>query len=138
MEPPYYHQLPTRRSLRPIPVFWLTKLKALVGKKALLITVVTGGLAHVLIFPTRWLVATTIISSQGLGRVDSSGRDGTLRPGAAGAAIATIFIVLTLLMVPAGFFRDLSSLGTMKRHGLCLLGAERKGVLVLGLILGRF
>ena len=61
---------------------------------ALLITVVTGGPTHVLIFPTRWLVAATIFSSRGLGRVDPSGQGGTLKPGAARAAIATIFMRL--------------------------------------------
>ena len=68
---------------------------------ALLITVITGGPAHVPIFPTRWLVAATIILSQSLGHVDPSGRGGALRPGAVGAAIAIIPIVLTLLIVPA-------------------------------------
>ena len=71
---------------------------------ALLITIVTGGPAHIPIFPTRWLVAATIISSRDLGRVDPSSRGGALRPGAAGAAIATIPIVSTLLMVPARSF----------------------------------
>ena len=138
MEPPYWHQSPTRRLPRPILVFWLAGLRALVGKMALLITIVTGGPAHVSIFPTCWLVAATIISSRGLGCVDPSGRGGALRPGAAGATIATISIVPTLLMVPARSLQGLSSLGTMRRHGLCLLGAERKGVSVPSVVLGRF
>ena len=68
---------------------------------ALLVTVIIKGLAHVFIFPTRWLVVATIISSRGLSPVDPSSRGRTLRPGAAGAAIATILIVPTLLTVPA-------------------------------------
>ena len=105
---------------------------------AFLVTVVTGGPAHIPIFPTRWLVASTIISSRGLGCVDPSGRDGALRPGTAGAVIATIPIMPTLLIVPARSLQGLSSLKTMWRHGLCLLGAEQKGALVPGVILGRF
>ena len=105
---------------------------------AFLVTVVTSGPAHISIFLMRWLVAATIISSRALGRVDLSGRGGTLRPGAAGAPIATIFIVPILFMVPARSLRGLSSLRTMRRHGLCLLKAERKGASVLGVILGRF
>ena len=103
-----------------------------------LVTVVTGGTTHVPILPTRWLVAATIISSRSLGRDCPSSRSGARRPGAVRAAIATISIVLTLLMVPARSFRGFSSLGTMRRHGLCLLGAERKGASVSGMILGRF
>ena len=128
----------TRRLPRPILVFWLARLKALGGKMALLVTIVTGGPAYVPIFPTCWLVAATIISSQGLGCVDPSGRDGALRPGAAGAAIATLSIMPTLLMVPARSLQDLSSLETMRRHGSCLLGAERKGASILDVVLGRF
>ena len=87
------------RSPRPILVFWLARLRALVGKMALLVTVITDGPAHVPIFLTRWLVAATIISSRGLGRVDPSGWDGALRLGAAGAVIAIIPIMPTFLMV---------------------------------------
>ena len=105
---------------------------------ALLVTVIIGGLAYVSIFLTRWLVATTIISSRGLGHIDSSSWGRALRSGAAGAAIVTIFIVPTLLMVLARSLQGLSLLETMRRHGLCLLGAERKGVLVPGVIFGRF
>ena len=105
---------------------------------ALLVTVVTGGSAHVAIFPTCWLVAATTILSQGLGCVDTSGRGEALRPGAAGAAIATISIVPTLLIVPARSLRGLSSLETMRRHGSCLLGAERKGASVPSVVLNRF
>ena len=123
---------------RPILVFWLAGLRALVGKMALLVTVVTGGPAHVPVFPTCWLVAATIISCRGLGCVDPSGRGGALRPGAAGAMIATISIVPTLLMVPARSLQGLSSLGTMRGHGLCLLGAEQKGALVPDMVFGRF
>ena len=118
--------------------FWLAGLRALVDKMVLLVTVVTGGPAYFPIFPTCWLVAATIISSRGLGCVNPSCRGGALRPGAVGAVIATISIVTTFLMVPARFIRGLSSLGTMKRHGLCLLGAEQKGALVPGVDLGRF
>ena len=85
-------------------------LMALVGKMALFVTVETGGSAHVPISPMRWLVVATIISSRGLSCVDSSGRGRALRPGAAKAAIATIFIVPILLMVPARFLQGLSSL----------------------------
>ena len=105
---------------------------------AFLVIVVTGGPAHVPIFPMRWLVAATLISSWSLGYVDPSGQGGALRPGAAGAAIATIPIISTLLMVLAGSLQGLSSLETMRRHCLCLLGAERKGALVPGMILDRF
>ena len=76
-------------------------LKVLIGKIALLVTVITGGPAYVPIFLTRLLVAATIISSRGLGRVDPSGRGKALRPEAARAAIATIPIVPILLMVSA-------------------------------------
>ena len=68
---------------------------------AILVTVVTSCPAQVFIFPTCWLVAATVILSQTLGCVDPCGRDGTLSPEAAGAAIATISIVPILLMVPA-------------------------------------
>ena len=97
---------------------------AFVSKIALLITIVTGDLAYVLIFPTRWLFAATIISSRGLGHVDLSGRGAALRPEAAGAAIATIPIVLTFLIVPAWSFQAFSSLGTMRRLGSCISGAQ--------------
>ena len=108
------------------------------SKMAFLVTVVTGGPAHIPIFPTRWLGAATIISSRGLGRIDPSGWGRTLRPGAVRAAIATISIVPTLLIVPARSFLGLSYLGTMRKHGLCLLRAEWKGALVSGVVLGRF
>ena len=104
---------------------------------ALLVIVVTGALAHVFIFPMRWLVAATIISSLDLGCVDSSSRGGALRPGSAGSGIATISIMPTLVMVSARSSQALSSLGTMRRHGLCLLEAEQKGASVPGMILGR-
>ena len=109
----------------------------MVGKIALLITVVTSGPTHVFIFPTRWLVAATIISSRGLGCVDPNGQGEALRPGAMGAASVTILIAPTFLVVPARFL-GLGGLGAMRRHGLCLLGAEQKGASVLGVILGRF
>ena len=105
---------------------------------ALLVIVVTGGLAHIPNFPTCWLVAATIISSRSFGYIDSSGRSGSLRPEAAGAAIATISIVPTFLMVPTRSLQGLSLLGTIRRHFSCLLGAERKGVSVPGVVLGRF
>ena len=105
---------------------------------ALLVTVIIDGPAHVTIFLTRWLVAATIISSRDLGCVDPSGRDRVLRPGAAGAVIAIIPIVPTFLIVPARFFQGLSSLETMRRHGLCLLMAEQKRVLVPDMIYNRF
>ena len=127
-----------RRLPRPILVFWLTGLRALVGKMALLVTVVTSGPAHVLIFPTRWLVATTIISSRGFSCVDLSDQGRALRLRAAGTAIATLLIVRIVLVVPARSFQGFNLLGTMIRHGLCLLRAERKGALVPGVILGRF
>ena len=103
--------------------FWLAELRALVDKRAFLVTIVIGGSAYVLIFPTRCLVAATIILSQVLGRVDLNGRRGALRPRAAGAAIRTIPIAPTLLIVPAKSL-GLSGLGIMRRHGLYLLGAE--------------
>ena len=113
-------------------------LKALVSKMAFLVIIVIGGLAQVLIFLLRWLIAVTVISSRGLGRIDPVCRGGALRPRAAGAATVTIPILLTLLVSPARSFQDLSSLGTMRRHGLCLLRAERKGASDLGVIFGRF
>ena len=123
---------------RPILVFWLTRLRALVDKIALLITIVTSGLAQVSIFPTRWLVAATIILSRGFGLIDPGGSGRALRLGAVEAAIVTIAIIPTFLVVSARSLRGFSSLGTMKRHGLCLLEAEQKGVLVPDMILGRF
>ena len=113
-------------------------LRALVGKMSLLVTVVTSGPAHVPIFPTRWLVAATIISSRRLSHIDPNGRGRALRPKAAGAAIGTISIMPTFLMVLVRSLRGLSLLGSMRRHGLYLLGAEQKGVSVPGMIFGRF
>ena len=104
----------------------------------LFVTVVTGGLAHVPIFLKLWLVAATIILSRGFSRIDPSDRGGALRPGAAGAIIATILIVLIFLMVPARSLQGLSSLRTMRRHSLYFLGAEQKGALVPNMILNRF
>ena len=112
-------------------------LRALVGKMALFVTVVTGGPAQVPILPTRWLVAAIIISSRGFGCVDPSGWSGALRFEVAGAAIAIILIALTLLVVPAKSF-SLDGLGAMKKHDSCLLGAERKGISVPGVIFSRF
>ena len=114
------------------------RLEALFGKIALLVTVVTGGPAYVPIFPKRWLIAATIISSRGLGCVDSSSRSGALKPGAAGPVIVTIPIVSTFLVALARSFQYLSLLGTMKRHSFCLLVAERKGASVPGVIFNRF
>ena len=105
---------------------------------ALLVIVVIGSPAQVFIFPTCWLVVATIILSWGLGYIDPSGRGGALRPGATRVATATISIVPTLLIVPTWSFRGLGLLGTMRKHGLCLLEAEQKGALVFGMILGRF
>ena len=102
-----------------------------------LITVVTDGPAQVLIFLLRWPIAVTVILSRGLGCVDPRRQNGALRPGAAGAAIATISIVPILLVVPArslGF----DGLGTMRKHSSCLVGVERKGTLVPDVILDRF
>ena len=104
---------------------------------ALLVTVVKSGLAQVPIFPTRWLVTATTILSQNLGRVDPCSQGRALRPGVAEAAIATIFIAPTLLVVPARSF-DLDGLKPMRRHGSCLLEAERKGTLILDVIVNRF
>ena len=109
----------------------------MVGKMAFLVTVITGGPAQILIFPTRWLVTAKIILSRGLDCVDSSGRGEALRPGTARAAIATIPITPILLMVPARSF-SLGGLGAMRRYSSYLLGAERKRALVLGVILGKF
>ena len=106
----------------------------------LLITIVTGDLAQVPIFPTRWPVAApiTIILSRDLGHVDSSGRGRVLSSGAAKAAIATICIAPILLVVPARFFRGFSSLWTIKKHSLCLLGVERMRTSVPGVFFARF
>ena len=104
-----------------------------------LITIITGGLTQVPIFPTRWLVTAmiTIVWSQSLGCADPSGRGIAVRLGAAGTAIVTILIPSTLLVISArslGF----GGLGAIKKHGLCLVKAERKRALVPGVILGRF
>ena len=87
----------------------------------------------------RWPVAATItiILSQSLGFVDSSGQAGALEPGAAVAAIAMISIAPTFLVVLASSF-DLGKLRAMRRHGSYLLRAEWKETFVLGVILGRF
>ena len=104
---------------------------------ALLVTIVTGGLAQVPIFPTRLLVAAIIILSRGLGYIDSSGQSGVLRPRATRSAIATILIVATFLVVLARSF-GLGGLVAMRRHGSCILGVEQKEALVLGVTFGRF
>ena len=104
---------------------------------ALLVTVVTGDLAQVYIFPTCWLVTATIILSQSLGCVDPRGRGRALRPGATGAAIATISIAPTLLVIPARSL-GLAGLGAMRKHGSCLLRVERKRASVPSVILGSF
>ena len=106
---------------------------------SLLVTIVTGGLAQVPIFPIRWPLAATImiVLSQDFGHIDTSDRRGALRPRAAKAAIATIPIAPTFLVVPARSL-NLDWLGTMRRHGLCLVRAERKEALVSGIILSRF
>ena len=124
---------------RPILVFLLAGLRALVGIIALLVTIVIGGLAQVLIFSTRWPVATSIaiVSSRGLNCVDPNGRGGALMPGAVRAAIATISIAPILLVVLARSF-GLGGLGAMKRHGSCLMRAERNGALVPSVILSGF
>ena len=109
----------------------------MVGKIAFLVTVVIDGPAQILIFPMRWLVAATIISSQGFSCVDSSSRGRALRPRAARAIIATISIAPTLLVVPARSL-GLGGLGAIRRHGSCLLKTKQKGILVPGMILGRF
>ena len=69
--------------------------------------------------------------------MDPSRRGQALRPGAAEAAIATIPIAPTLLVVLASFL-VLDGLKLMRRHGSCLVRAERKGTLVVGVISGRF
>ena len=99
------------------------------------ITVVTGGPAQVFIFPMRWLVAGTIISC--LNYVNSSGRGGVLRHGAARVAIATIPIAPTFLVILARSL-DLGGLGAMRRHGLCLVRVEQKGTLVPVVIFDSF
>ena len=104
---------------------------------ALFVTILIDGLAQVSIFPTRWLVAATIISSRGIGCVNPSARSEALGPGAARAAVATIPISPTLLVVLARCF-GLGGLGVMRRHSSYLLGAERKGIPVPAVILGRF
>ena len=106
---------------------------------ALLVTIVTSGPAQVPIFPTGWLVVATItiVLSQGLGRIAPNSRDGVLGPKAARAAITTISIAPTVLVVSARSFR-LGALGVIRKHSSCLVRAEWKGALVPGVILGRF
>ena len=99
-------------------------LRALVGKMALFVIIVIGGPAQVPIFPTRWLIAATIISSRGLSSVDPSSRGEALRLEVARAAITIILIVPTLLMIPARYFQYLSLLRTIKKNASCLLGAK--------------
>ena len=122
---------------RLILVFWLARLRALVGKIVLFVIIGTDCLAQVSIFPTHLLVAATIILSRGFGCVDPSGRSRGLRHGAMGAVIATILIAPIFLVVSARFF-GLGRLEAITRHGLCLLEVERKRALVPGVILGRF
>ena len=104
---------------------------------ALLVTVITGGLAQVFIFLLRWSIAVTAILSRGLSCIDPNCRVRALRLGVTGAAITTIPIAPTFLVVPA---RSLGvvGLGAMKRHGLCLLETERKRTLVPKVFFGRF
>ena len=103
------------------------------------VTIVTGGLAQVSIFPTHWPVAATIITiaSRSVSCVDHSGRAGALRPGATGTTIATIPIAPNLLVVPARSL-GLSVLAAIRSHGSYLRGVEQKGALALGEIRGRF
>ena len=114
-------------------------LKTLVRIMALLIIIITDSLAQVPIFLTRWPIAATIIiiSRHGLSRIDFGGRGEALRLRAAGAAIATIFIAPTLLVVLA---RSLGFVGleAMKKHGSCLVGVKCKRTLVPDVILNRF
>ena len=112
-------------------------LRVLVDKMALFITFVTGDTAQVLIFPTCWPVAATIILSQDLGRVDLSSRNGALRLGVAEAAIATISIVPILLVVLARSL-SLGRLRAMKRYSLCLVKVKWKGASVPNVILDSF
>ena len=91
-------------------VFWFAGLKALVGKMALLVTIVTDDPAYVFIFPTRWLIAAIIISSRDLSCVDPSSQGEALRPRTVGAVIATIPIMPTLLMVLAQSLQGFSLL----------------------------
>ena len=120
-----------------ILIFGLAGLRALIGKIALLVIVVTNDPAQVPIFLTCWLVAALIIWSRSFGRIDSNGRGGTLRPEAAGVAIATIAITLSLLVVPAKSF-GIGGFEAIRKHALYLLMAERKGALVPDVIFGRF
>ena len=86
-----------------------------------LVTIITSGPAQVPIFPMRWLVAAKIILSQDLGCVYPNGRGKALTFGAAGAAIATILIMPTLLMVLARSLQGFSLLGTIRRYSLGVL-----------------
>ena len=52
-----------RRLRRLILIFALLELRALVGKMALLVTVVTDDLAQVFIFLLRWPIAVAVILS---------------------------------------------------------------------------
>ena len=122
---------------RPILVFWLAKLRALVGKMALLIIVVTSGPAHVFIFPRRWLVAATLILSRDLGRVDSSSRGGAIRPRAVEGTIGMIPIAPIFLVILARAL-GLDGLRAMRKHSSYLLRVERKRALVPGVIFSRF
>ena len=115
------------------------RLGALVDKGSLLAPIVIGCLAQVLILSLRWPIAATITTglNWGFGCIDRSNRGGALRPRAAGVAIATILIALILLVVLARSLA-LVELRAMRRHGSCLVGAERKGALVPGMILSTF
>ena len=128
-----------RRLPRPIPVFWLAGLRALVGKIAIFITVIIGGLAQIHIFLTRWPIATiiTTVWSWGLDRVDPSYRGGALRPRVAGATITIIPIASTFLVIPARSL-GLSVLGTMRKHGSSFVRAEWKKAPVPDVIPNRF
>ena len=76
-------------------------------------------------------------SSQGLDCDNPSGRGGALRAGVKGDTTATIPIASTLLVIPARSL-GLGGLKARRRHGLCLLGAERNRILVPGVIFDRF
>ena len=79
-----------------------------------------------------------VISSRGFSRVEHSRQGGALRPEAARAAIATISIAPTLLVVSTRSLRRLNSLGIMRRHDLCLFGVELKKASVPKVFFGRF
>ena len=113
------------------------ELSALVSKMPLLITIITGDLSQVLVFPLWWPIAVLVIPSQKIGRIDSSGWDGAWRLWAARPIITTASSSAPfVLMVLSRLVQGLDFLGAMRRLGSGLLRPGR--VLVRNFLFGVF